>query len=405
MTPREKEGSDEADWEPPMSLSQFDLPPFPVRVLPDWLREFVEALATATQTPTDLVGMLCLAVIAASCAKKVVVRIKDGYDEPVNIFTVTTLAPANRKTAVFKEVARPLEEYERSEAQRMRPDIAKQQSARKIKEGELARLQNTAPNASSKDQEKLAIEAAQLAAELAETEIPSPPRFIADDCTPERLATILSDQGGRIAIMSPEGDVFDLMAGRYSSTGTSNLGVYLKGHAGDTLRVDRVKRPSEFVKEPALTIGLAVQPEVIRGLIEKPGFRGRGLLGRFLYAVPTSLLGSRDVNAAPVPNEVRDKYHNNVLALLRFSFGSDLNGHPAPHALILDVAARTRMRQFEAWLEPQLGEFGELGALTTGLANSSAPLAGSRPSCTWRSTWKHRRLGVFPPRRKRLSTP
>jgi replicative DNA helicase len=78
--------------------------------------------------------------------------------------------------------------------------------------------------------------------------------------------------------------VFDQMAGRYSQSGGPNLGVYLKGHVGDLLKVDRRGRPPEYVERPCLTIGLAVQPEVLRGLASRPGFRGRGLLARFLSA-------------------------------------------------------------------------------------------------------------------------
>jgi replicative DNA helicase len=48
---------------------------------------------------------------------------------------------------------------------------------------------------------------------------------------------------GRIALLSPEGDVFDQMAGRYNQQVGPNLGVYLKGHAGDLLKVDRRGRP------------------------------------------------------------------------------------------------------------------------------------------------------------------
>jgi transcriptional regulator with XRE-family HTH domain len=136
-----------------------------------------------------------------------------------------------------------------------------------------------------------------------------------------------------------------------------------KGHAGDTLRVDRIGR-SEFVKAPAITIGLAVQPDVIRGLAEKPGFRGRGLLGRFLYALPVSLLGHRDPDAPPVPNEIRAAYYSNVTALLALPFGTDENGDPWPHLLHLSSDAQARMRDFEVWLEPQLSEFGELGGMT-----------------------------------------
>ena len=92
---------------------------------------------------------------------------------------------------------------------------------------------------------------------------------------------MLAEQGGRIASMSPEGGVFDLMAGLYSKSGMPQFGVYLMGHAGDDLRVDRISRKGEHVKRPALTMGLAIQPTVLEGLLENSAFRGRGLLARF----------------------------------------------------------------------------------------------------------------------------
>ena len=95
--------------------------------------------------------------------------------------------------------------------------------------------------------------------------------------------------------------MFDQMAGRYNQAAGPNLGVYLKGHAGDLLKVDRRGRPPEYVERPCLTIGLAVQPEVLRGLASRPGFGGRGLLARFLYSLPESLVGRRQPGAPPVP--------------------------------------------------------------------------------------------------------
>ncbi|MGA2185794.1 MAG: YfjI family protein [Bryobacteraceae bacterium] len=349
--------------EPPLPFHQIDLPAFPAEALPVWLRSFIEAEATATQTPIDLAGMLALSVIAACCAKKVAVCMREGYVEPVNLFTAISLPSGNRKTAVFAAVTKPLEDHERSEAKRTSVEIARQRAERQIKESLLRKLKDQAASAKAKDQERFSQEAAALAVELETTTTGSPTRYIADDCTPERLATLLRDQGGRIAVMSAEGDVFDLMAGRYSSKAMGNFGVFLKGHAGDTLRVDRVGR-SEFVKAPAITIGLAVQPDVIRGLAEKPGFRGRGLLGRFLYALPVSLLGHRDPDAPPVPDEIRAAYHANITALLRLPFGTDENGDPEPHLLRLSSDAQATLRDFEARLEPQLSEFGELGGMT-----------------------------------------
>ncbi|MFH1313093.1 MAG: DUF3987 domain-containing protein [Candidatus Eisenbacteria bacterium] len=110
-------------WDPPVPLTQFNPPPFPTSVLPTWLRDYVEAEATATQTPPDLAAMLTLTVCAAAIAKKVEVLVKEGYKEPVNIYMVIALEPANRKSAVYADVADPLEEFEQSETQRLSAQI------------------------------------------------------------------------------------------------------------------------------------------------------------------------------------------------------------------------------------------------------------------------------------------
>jgi replicative DNA helicase len=352
------------EWSLPIPFDRFTLPRYPTAVLPDWWRSFVEEEAIATQTPVDLACMLTLSVVAAACAKKVVVEAKPGYREPVNIFTVTALPPGNRKTAVFSAALKPLEDYEQAEAKRTAAEIAHKQTAYKIKQATLKRLEEQAVGAEGNKRVKLTQEASALAAELAATVVSGPTRCIADDCTPEKLPALLQDQGGRIAVMSAEGDVFDLMSGRYSTNQTSNFGVYLRGHAGDTIRVDRVGRAPEFVKAPALTVGLAVQPEIVRGLAKKPGFRGRGLLGRFLYSMPVSLLGYRNTNAPAVRDEVCATYTHKTLALLNLPFGQEANGEANVHILMLDADARERIQEFEAWLEPQLSPFGELGRMT-----------------------------------------
>ena len=350
-------------WESPIPFHQFNLPPFPTEVLPDWLRAFVEAEAIATQTPVDLSAMLALSVISAACAKKVVVCLKPDYLEPVNIFAAVALPSGTRKTTVFAAVIKPLEDYERAESRRAGRQNAKWRSAQKIKEAKCKHLQAQAAQATGKEQEQFTQEAESLAAELADGVAPFPTRLIADDCTPEKLATLLRDNGGRIAVMSAEGDVFELLAGRYSASKAPNFVVYLKGHAGDQLRIDRVGR-TEFVDRPALTVGLAVQPDVIRGLADKPGFRERGLLGRFLYSLPASMLGRRDTNPPPVPDVVRSAYQENVLALLHLPQCLGEDSQADRKVLTFEPDAQEALQQFEQWVEPRLGEFGELGRMT-----------------------------------------
>jgi hypothetical protein len=80
--------------------------------------------------------------------------------------------------------------------------------------------------------------AADAALDAENTHVPALPRLVADDVTPEAAASLLAEQGGRLAVLSAEGGIFATMAGRYSG-GVPSLEVFLKGHAGDLLRVDR----------------------------------------------------------------------------------------------------------------------------------------------------------------------
>lgn len=341
-------------WEPPANFYEWSPPPFPTDALSGWLREFVEAEAEATQTPADLPAMLCLATLAACCAKRVHVRINDGYVEPLNLFVAVALPPANRKSAVFSDVTAPLRTFEREEADRMAPEIAAAENEAKIAEARLSQLRKAAVDAILEEVERFTNEANTLAQVIADTPIPKAPRLLTSDVTPEALGTLLAEHSGRMAVMSPEGDVFDLMAGRYGH-GTPNFGVYLQAHAGDDLRVDRKHRAPEFVASPALTVGVAVQPDVIAGLGAKRELRGRGLLARFLYSLPKSLVGERDVTPPAVTSRVRDAYVRNVNSLLAVE-GDDEECHD----LRLSAQAEAERVRFAAGLEPRLAPGADL---------------------------------------------
>jgi len=287
-------------WEPPAPFGVAGAaPPFPVEVLPGWLGEYVAAVATATQTPPDLAGMLALAVLATVTAGAVEVEPRPGWREPLCLFMAVGMDAGARKSSVFTALTRPVAEFERQQAAAALPGITETAVLRRIADQAAAHAEAVAGKAPASQQEEARAEAIACAAEAATLVVPPVPRWLVDDATPEALAGLLATYG-RIALLSPEGDVFDQMAGRYNQAAGPNLGVYLKGHAGDLLKVDRRGRPPEYVERPCLTIGLAVQPEVLRGLASRPGFGGRGLLARFLYSLPASLVGRRRAGAEPV---------------------------------------------------------------------------------------------------------
>jgi replicative DNA helicase len=365
-------------WELPVPFGAIgEVSAFPVEVLPDWLGEYVAGVATATQTPPDLAGMLALAVLATVAAGAVEVEPRSGWREPLCLFVAVGMDAGTRKSSVFSAMTRPVADFEREQAAAALPGITETAVLRRIADQAAATAEAAAGKAPAGKQEEARAEAIARAAEAASLVVPPLPRWLVDDATPEALAGLLATYG-RIALLSPEGDVFDQMAGRYNQSSGPNLGVYLKGHAGDLLKVDRRGRPPEYVERPCLTIGLAVQPEVLRGLASRPGFGGRGLLARFLYSLPPSLVGHRQPGTPPVPLEVADRYALELQAL-----AASLNapaGEGGPAVLTLDAEAGELLLAFERDLEPRLaagsGDLDHLAGWAAKLAGATCRIAG-----------------------------
>lgn len=341
-------------WPEIVSLDVPDLPAFPTHALPEVLRWWVEAVSHATQTPADLAGLLALAVCSSIIARIVVVIARPGWQEAVNLFVAVMLEPGNRKSAVFADATRPLRELEAELIERGRPEVARAQSDRRQAEARLRKLEKTAAEKHGDEAAAARHEAGDIAAELADEAEPVLPRLIVDDATSEKLGMMLDEQGGRIASMSPEGGVFDLMAGLYSKSGIPQFVVYLMGHSGDDLITDRVGRKSVRVERPALTCAYAMQPAVIEGLANNAAFRSRGLLARFLYAAPQSWIGRRDIAPAPVSDGTREAYRQAVRAL------AEIQGE---HDLQLSSGAVTVLRDWESEIEAMLGDGGQMESM------------------------------------------
>ncbi len=360
-------------WTQPIPLDAgYELPPFPTQPLPPFLREWVEAEAEATQTPPDLAASLALSICGAALATKVRVVIRTGWTEPTNIFGVVSLPPGDRKSAVFVDALRPVVQHEAEEQTRMAAVIAEAASEHRMSELRLKIAEQQAAKAADPEEcRELRHEAKQLAKELAAHVVPEPPQMFCDDETPENLGRLLAKQGGRMLQASAEGTAFEIVKGRYSEK--PNFDVYLKGHAGDPLRTGRVGRERDVVDRPALSVAVAVQPDVVAGLAEQASLRGRGFLARFLYALPASRVGNRTISPRSVPKATDAAYRETVLRLWRLE-GAVEDGKPAAHLLRFSAAADRRMQDFERWLEPRMAP-GEDLSLLAGWAQKAAGAA------------------------------
>lgn len=305
--------------------------------------------------------MLALIVLAAALSKKAIIRRDNSWVEPLNLYAMVVLPPASRKSAVFKMATGPLTVYEKELIEAARVSVKRDISDRVVKENRIKNLQaklaklDLKPVEAQQCQEQLNI----LSDELASVKEAALPRLVADNATPEKLASLLSQNEGKIAVLSAEGDVVDIMAGRYAK-GNADIGIFLKGHAGDIHYVDRQGRPSECIQDPAITLGLAVQPDVLSAMMDR-----RGLVGRFLYSVPANEIGRRGLTAE-VNVELREAYNQNIRALLEADFLFD-------DVIDLSEEARAVFDSFNITIEKRLGDQEDLG----GIQDWAGKLAGA----------------------------
>jgi replicative DNA helicase len=352
-------------WDEPIPLdaSQKVLPAYPLESLSPWVADFVRAISIQRQVPTDLPAILGLCVVATSVQKAFKIEVKEGYSEALNLYGLVTLGSGERKSPVFKDMVRPLEEFEKTFAKDKALEIAEIQTRIEIQKNAFEAAKKAAARVKPSEREPLEHDAVGMAKVLSNMSILSLPRILSDDVTPEQIANLMAEQNGRLALMSAEGTVFEIMAGRYSKDGAPNFEVFLKAHSGDQIRVDRRGSPPIFVNEPALTMAITVQPDVTQGLLRKQGFRGRGLLARWMYSQPRSIVGYRDVNSPAASQEVRDRYHSNLTRLLDRAFRGNWPKPPEPKLLRLDTAALDLFNSFSAEVEVQLREHGVLTLL------------------------------------------
>ena len=346
------------DWPAPIPFDEWVVPPFPIDVLPAPFECWASSLATATQTPPDLAGLMTLAAIAAAGANRYTVRLAPEWDEPLNIFTAVVLPPASRKSAVFSKVVGPLLAAEAELMEAAAAEIERAEVTLRIAKGRQKRAVKRAVEAPTGDDEASALEAEALEARRAVSgaRVPCPPRLVVDDVTPERLTGIMAANSGRIALLSAEGAFFEILNGRYARNRSQgpNMERVLQAHSGDPINVERVGRPGERIERPALTMGLAIQPHVIQSLAGTAAFSERGFLARFLYALPQTGIGFRDCAAKSVPTEARDAYSNAI----RWLFAQRVP--KKPDELRLSGEAQAAFDRFAQRVEVSLRPEGDL---------------------------------------------
>ena len=362
------------EWPDPIPLEQYSkLPDFPLEALPVPGRAMVEAAAEVNQIDSGLPGVFYLAALATALSKKAEVDLI-SHREPLNLYLMSVLPSGEHKSSTVGLMSKPLYEYQAWQHKKIAEELTEKINQRKIEEAALARLQKTAAQSENEEERaRLAKESVILAQQIHSNPIPNLPIFLSDDVTPEALGVLMAENQERLAILSAEGGIFGVIAGRYNERGGANLDLFLKAHSCDPWAAHRVGRAAKTMHAPALTFGLAVQPDVIEEIGGNRQFHGRGLLARFLFHLgrPHAGFRMRTDDVKVIPEGILNQYGRHILSLCEIPLDIRL--------LTLSVEAMKIWNDFHNDIELELrpsGKLYELQAWGSKLPGAVARIAG-----------------------------
>lgn len=354
-----------SSWPEPVPLESPPVPPFPTELLPGWQRDLVDAAAHETETSPDLGALAVLSVTATALQGKVVVEQRPGFTQPLCLWTMSLLKSGGRKSRVFNLATTPLEKWQARRAENLAVRIASEGSARRRLEHRLKQAEKRAATKNDENSRAESSAAESLALELASFEVTRAPVLFITEGTPERIEEMLCEQKQRMAVLSDENAMLELLSGRYSR-GAPHLSSLNSAHEGGAIRVGRKRRDDgtggdRMLEHAHLTFGLSVQPErVFSELREHTAFFDSGFAWRFLFALVRSTLGERTHRTQTTPDQVRERYARSMFALLDLPLPA---GADFP-VIRMEPAATEALLAWEANIhEPRLKPAGDLATL------------------------------------------
>ena len=328
--------------------------PFPVDALPEAVADICREISNSFEVPLELPCTTALGLLAACCQKKAIVRINSTYTEQLTLFTLAISDTGDRKSNVFKLLRDAVIAAQDEYFQAHRDDITRsgleyQMMQRKLEAAKRGFIAEGSESGYTMD------DIMELERMVRDFDLLVPPKLLVDDATSEKLIDVLEEQGGSIAIASPEGGLFSTL--RTAASANPTFDAYLKAYTGDSIEVARISRKGNSIEAPKLSLIIACQPKTAAEMIANKTFRDKGLPARFLFAVCRSLVGTRTFDKPEVSAEAITAYNSLIRNLLDGVFDKNTN----LMELTLTEKGHAAFLAFSRSFEHKLGENGELG--------------------------------------------
>lgn len=323
-------------WPEPVDFARQTPPPLDLdRAIPatlPTLRDFITAQATALQVSPDAVATLAVGLASLAASRTFEMEPRPGWRETAPLWTVALAAPGERKSALLAALASPVHFWELTERDQLRHALATYAEQRRATEARMTSVRNQLAKAPPDATRPLEDESTALARALADMPELTAPVLISADCTPEAARDALAANGEKLGLVSAEVDTGKIMGNRYTKSGGANVDLFLSAWIGEPCPALRVGKSIPLTR-PALSMILTVQPAAVRDVLRDAVAHGRGLLDRYLFVEPPSLLGTRDLEPPPVPESLAAWWREAVVRVLNL---------PWPGRVILSANGPTR---------------------------------------------------------------
>ncbi|WP_195269877.1 YfjI family protein [Eubacterium sp. 1001713B170207_170306_E7] len=369
-------GTVQTQWGRLMPLTEeIERPEFPLKSLPEPYARYTRALAESLQVPVDMVGVSVLGLLGGCLQKRYEINAKNKFTVPLGLYTLVVADPGERKSSVYDEVVRPVKDYEQklwSEYQKAQLDYELEQELAEEEFKKTKQQYMKCKDATERESLKAAL--LELKEKIAFFQKKCPPCLYMDDTTNAALEQELARNGGRMIIMSDEGDLFANMMGLYTG-GQHTLGAMLKGHTGGSSKTHRVGRDPVRLPASNLSVLLMVQPIIIDTIMADAVMRGRGMNARFLYTMPKSRVGDRNIETAKdIDPKIDADYYNAVYSLYA---DNHITLEPKPRQLVLKDSAQMAYMAYETMFERRLkGDMKDLSDWGSKLGGEMLRLVG-----------------------------
>jgi Protein of unknown function (DUF3987) len=231
-------------WPEPGELGRLDAAPeFPTRLLPPFLRQWVETQAENMGCPVDLLAIPSLVTIAGCIGRHATLRPKRhdwSWVERPCVWGVLVAPKGTYKTPSLMLATAPLRAAEARYREAWKQDLAAWETRQEAKKG---KGKGKDGNGSADDPK------------------PLEPKMVTSDTTIEALADAMVESRGMTLICDELSSWVDNMS-RYNSGNDRKF--YLQAHSGGPHTVDRILRGRQVVPDCYLCVIGGIQPQVAK---------------------------------------------------------------------------------------------------------------------------------------------